>query len=312
MQLTATKKLERARAALKTEQENLEDLQTKLNAAEKELETAVLNHETGGGQRARRDRLQRQVDDIRKRISETEQTIAVLERAIPNLEREAHLEKVAEELVPAYEKAKDKYMEALAQAPSTEELKSAVATITSYVEWLQECREDFLSRAQVINQVLLENDIRGLTIEDLRRDQSDVDSGPLATMLDELMEVREELEGAEDGLSDAAGSATISVIEPAPEDITEACPCGLHRLEYKGDERLWRLFETTIVGTDLTGKPVTERIELARGTTRLPWPCHEPKPVPKPQHVGNHLGEPGLPLRAPGSDAVTNKEEAHE
>jgi chromosome segregation ATPase len=315
MQMSSQQKYERAQASLKGSREELQELEAKLADKQKDLSEAIVAVETSTGQKARRDRLAREVENLEGRIRETQQSVAALEQALPGLRKAAKLEGMAEREVPLYQAARDTYINALAAAPDLEGLKTAIAAVAKYVSQLQEAQEDFQARAQGLNSFLLRESldrVGNMSTSTLREDQAAIDSGPLSNLLDELVESREELEGVEETLLDTVNSARIAIIEPAPEDITEVCPCGLHRLEYKGRERLWRLFETTIVGTDLTGGPVTKTIELGRGTTKPEWPCHEPKPVPKPQHVGNLLGEPGLPLRAPGSDAVTNKEEAHE
>jgi hypothetical protein len=309
MQMSHRAKVERAQKSLEVSREELQELEAKLTGKQQELSEAIVNSEVGAGQRARRDRLRKEVTGLEEKISDVQQSIGALESALPGLKKEAELEDVAEREVPDYLEARDRYLELLAAVPELEKMKAALSVMTNYVNMLNETKETFLSRAKTLNAFLVEEGLHKVgevSIDGLRQDQGAVNREPLSIMIEELVGIRETIEGIEDGLSDVMGSARITITDPPVPDMTEFCECGLHtRVCTAG--RDWKLFEIVDGGIDVdTGKRRTDTFELARGTTKPEWPCHKTKPVRKQRHVG----EPGV-LGEPGIDSISTKEASH-
>lgn len=279
--MKAQEKFERAESSLRASEEVLKDLNDQLAKAEEALQEAIVRRETGEGQQRTIDKWSRGVSTLKQQIEEQKRSVVALQAAIPELKRQAILERAKGEGITRYKKARDRYSTLLGSPPSIESLTTLIGELRNYLTSLDEAQRTFLEAGKNLNGVILEHglqEVGGIDIEKLRRDREEIDHRPVVKLSDNLEEAIEHLEGLSADFSTILvslndGETKIKV--PKHPVINETCPCRRHERRYT-PRHGWVLFELHYHPIDHNIPP--EVVLIGKGSdfdSPPSWPCEK-------------------------------------
>lgn len=246
-ELTKQEEYERILKSLEINEHRLNVITRRIPELEAELQAAVVKQEIKGYAANTIKRLQDELKHLQSEKNNLEFSISAMQKALPEVKRQAEIERTATEGIEGYQKTKKDINTVLSEMPSLEAFESLTDSLIIWVDKLHECKAKFFSEGKNLYEFLDSNKIRelnGITQNTIRQDRQAVTFSPVIRLCHEIEKVIDLLTEVKISLYSADTDNNRNTQLPPPLDIDrdypELSPCGKYKRVRYGEN--WYLF----------------------------------------------------------------------
>lgn len=245
--LTKTEEYERAVKSSEINQHRLNVILKRIPEIEAELQDAVVKQEIKGYAANTIKRLRDELNQLRNEKDGLEFSISAMQKALPELKKQADIERAATEGVDKYMKTKEHIQTVLSDMPDINELKNLTQRYIDYVNTLHTAKKDFYATGKGLFDFMQQhklNELSSITENQLRQDRQNVSFNTVHELCEEIEKIADMLTEVKFSLYAAITSDLNTQLPPPfdPETVEQVSECGRF-MRKKSSTSVWKMFE---------------------------------------------------------------------
>jgi DNA repair exonuclease SbcCD ATPase subunit len=223
--LTAVERLERARKSIMVAEDRLDMInKQRLPELNRELEDLIVINETKGYKGQTIERTESEIESLQKEKVTLEKTISALQKALPQIEKEARIEITETETIKDYHDALNELRDLISNIPMLDTVTGAITEIENYCKNLDGAKAKFLSLSKGLGDFMEKEKIEtlGISMEGLRNDRQSIDYSQVLYLSDALIDLSGNINQLQYKLFDTATNKPLEYrlpTEPKPEPM---------------------------------------------------------------------------------------------